>query len=211
MHTKARKVMIIGAGNVGASAAYALLNQSICEELILVDLNQQRAEAHAQDLSDAAAYLPGMMTISTREASDCADVDIAVITVSGGALRPGQSRLDELTSTAKIVKSIVPTMMANGFNGIFLVANPATSSRQVWQLSGLPRSRCWAPASGWIPPACVACWRRNWRLAPRASTPLSSASMAIPSFRWSHSSVWHANRRPLPAAHRPAARSRGDG
>ncbi|HBT1544620.1 hypothetical protein H5807_04825 [Klebsiella pneumoniae] len=91
MHTKARKVMIIGAGNVGASAAYALLNQSICEELILVDLNQQRAEAHAQDLSDAAAYLPGMMTISTREASDCADVDIAVITVSGGALRPGQS------------------------------------------------------------------------------------------------------------------------
>ena len=85
MHTKARKVMIIGAGNVGASAAYALLNQSICEELILVDLNQQRAEAHAQDLSDAAAYLPGMMTISTREASDCADVDIAVITVSGGA------------------------------------------------------------------------------------------------------------------------------
>lgn len=125
MHTKARKVMIIGAGNVGASAAYALLNQSICEELILVDLNQQRAEAHAQDLSDAAAYLPGMMTISTREASDCADVDIAVITVSGGALRPGQSRLDELTSTAKIVKSIVPTMMANGFNGIFLVAtNP---------------------------------------------------------------------------------------
>ena len=125
MHTKARKVMIIGAGNVGASAAYALLNQSICEELILVDLNQQRAEAHAQDLSDAAAYLPGMMTISTREASDCADVDIAVITVSGGALRPGQSRLDELTTTAKIVKSIVPTMMANGFNGIFLVAtNP---------------------------------------------------------------------------------------
>lgn len=47
MHTKARKVMIIGAGNVGASAAYALLNQSICEELILVDINQQRAEARS--------------------------------------------------------------------------------------------------------------------------------------------------------------------
>lgn len=111
MNTKARKVMIIGAGNVGASAAYALLNQNICEELILVDLNTSRAEAHAQDLSDAAAYMPGMMTISTREASDCADVDIAVITVSGGALKPGQTRLDELTNTAKIVKSIVPQMM----------------------------------------------------------------------------------------------------
>ena len=94
MNTKARKVMIIGAGNVGASAAYALLNQNICEELILVDLNKTRAEAHAQDLSDAAAYMPGMMTISCRDVSDCADVDIAVITVSGGALKPGQTRLD---------------------------------------------------------------------------------------------------------------------
>lgn len=143
MNTKARKVMIIGAGNVGASAAYALLNQSICEELILVDLNKPRAEAHAQDLSDAAAYMPGMMTISTREASDCADVDIAVITVSGGALKPGQTRLDELTNTAKIVKSLVPQMMSGGFNGIFLVAtNPCDIiTWQVWQLSGLPRSQ----------------------------------------------------------------------
>ncbi len=91
MHTKARKVMIIGAGNVGASAAYALLNQSICEELILVDLNQQRAEAHAQDLSDAAAYLPGMMTISTREASDCADVDIAVIPSPAARCAPARA------------------------------------------------------------------------------------------------------------------------
>ena len=139
MNTKARKVMIIGAGNVGASAAYALLNQNICEELILVDLNTSRAEAHAQDLSDAAAYMPGMMTISTREASDCADVDIAVITVSGGALKPGQTRLDELTNTAKIVKSIVPQMMRGGFNGIFLVAtNPCDIiTWQVWQRGSL--------------------------------------------------------------------------
>ncbi|MGL4427569.1 MAG: lactate/malate family dehydrogenase, partial [Silvania sp.] len=143
MNTKARKVMIIGAGNVGASAAYALLNQNICEELLLVDINQARSEGHARDLSDAAAYMPGMMTITTREASDCADVDIAVITVSGGALKPGQTRLDELASTAKIVKNIVPQMMAGGFNGIFLIAtNPCDIiTWQVWQLSGLPRSQ----------------------------------------------------------------------
>ena len=143
MNTKARKVMIIGAGNVGASAAYALLNQNICEELILVDLNKARAEAHAQDLSDAAAYMPGMMTISSREASDCADVDIAVLTVSGGALKPGQTRLDELTNTATIVKSLIPQMMSGGFNGIFLIAtNPCDIiTWQVWRLSGLPRSQ----------------------------------------------------------------------
>ena len=77
MNTKARKVMIIGAGNVGTSAAYALLNQNICEELLLVDINQPRSEGHAWDLADAAAYMPGMMSISTREASDCADVEIS--------------------------------------------------------------------------------------------------------------------------------------
>ncbi|STU75062.1 L-lactate dehydrogenase [Klebsiella pneumoniae] len=210
MHTKARKVMIIGAGNVGASAAYALLNQSICEELILVDLNQQRAEAHAQDLSDAAAYLPGMMTISTREASDCADVDIAVITVSGGALRPGQSRLDELTSTAKIVKSIVPTMMANGFNGIFLVAtNPCDIiTWQVWQLSGLPRSQVLGTGV-WLdttPPASPAGagtgdWRpEHRRLYPRRAWryPVSGVVALL--------GIWHANRRPLPSS-APACRS----
>ena len=143
MNTKARKVMIIGAGNVGTSAAYALLNQTICEELILVDLDRARAQAHAQDLSDAAAYMPGMMTISTREVSDCADVDIAVITVSGGSLKQGQTRLDELNATAKIVNSIVPQMMDNGFNGLFLVAtNPCDIiTWQVWKLSGLPRSQ----------------------------------------------------------------------
>ena len=91
MHTKARKVMIIGAGNVGASAAYALLNREHLRGADPRRSNQQRVEAHAQDLSDAAAYLPGMMTISTCEASDCADVDIAVICVSGGALRPARA------------------------------------------------------------------------------------------------------------------------
>ncbi|MDU3361170.1 MAG: L-lactate dehydrogenase [Klebsiella sp.] len=183
----------MGAGNVGASAAYALLNQSICEELILVDLNQQRAEAHAQDLSDAAAYLPGMMTISTREASDCADVDIAVITVSGGALRPGQSRLDELTTTAKIVKSIVPTMMANGFNGIFLVAtNPCDIiTWQVWQLSGLPRSQVLG----------TGVWLDTTRLRRLLAQELDIGAQSIDAFIlgehgdtqfpvWSHSSVY---------------------
>lgn len=209
MHTKARKVMIIGAGNVGASAAYALLNQSICEELILVDLNQQRAEAHAQDLSDAAAYLPGMMTISTREASDCADVDIAVITVSGGALRPGQSRLDELTSTAKIVKSIVPTMMANGFNGIFLVAtNPCDIiTWQVWQLSGLPRSQVLGTGVWLDTTRLRRLLAQELEITPRASTPLSSASMAIPSFRCGRTPRYMARQSPTSTSSAPACRS----
>lgn len=193
MNTKARKVMIIGAGNVGASAAYALLNQTICEELILVDLNTTRAQAHAQDLSDAAAYMPGMINISCREASDCADVDIAVITVSGGALKPGQTRLDELKSTANIVHSIVPQMMAGGFNGIFLIAtNPCDIiTWQVWQLSGLPRHQVIG----------TGVWLDTTRLRRTLAQELDIGAQSIDAFIlgehgdsqfpvWSHSSVY---------------------
>lgn len=93
--------------------------RGIERELILVDLNQpQRAEAHAQDLSDAAP--------TCRETDDhlhprgqrLRRCRYRVITVSGGAA-PARAGWMNLTSTAKIVKSIVPTMMANGFNGIF--------------------------------------------------------------------------------------------
>ena len=193
MHTKARKVMIIGAGNVGTSAAYALLNQNICEELLLVDLDKARSEGHAWDLADAAAYMPGMMTISTREVSDCADVDIAVITVSGGALKPGQTRLDELTATANIVKSIVPQMMAGGFKGIFLIAtNPCDIiTWQVWQLSGLPRSQVIG----------TGVWLDTTRLRRTLAQALDIGAQSIDAFIlgehgdtqfpvWSHSSVY---------------------
>lgn len=190
---KPRKVMIIGAGNVGSSAAYALLNQQICEELILVDLNTPLAEGHRKDLADAAAYMPGRMMVTTRQAADCKDVDIAVITVSGGQLKPGQTRLDELNATARIVSQIVPEMMQGGFNGIFLIAtNPCDIiTYQVWKLSGLPRHQVLG----------TGVWLDTTRLRRILAEELDLGAQSIDAFIlgehgdtqfpvWSHSSVY---------------------
>ena len=138
---KLRKVMIIGVGNVGSTTAYTLINRGICEEIVLVDINKERTYGHAQDLLDAAAYRQNMIKVSLRESTDCADIDIAIITVTSGLAQ--KSRAEELAGTSKIVATIVPDMMKNGFKGIFLVAtNPCDAiTYQVWQLSGLPRHR----------------------------------------------------------------------
>ena len=138
---KLRKVMIIGVGNVGSTTAYTFVNRGICEEIALVDLNKELAYGHAQDLLDAAAYRQNMVKVSLRESTDCADIDIVIITVTSGLAQKG--RKEELDGTSKIIESIVPNMMKNGFNGIFLVAtNPCDAiTYQVWKLSGLPRHR----------------------------------------------------------------------
>ncbi|OCF93663.1 L-lactate dehydrogenase [Gilliamella sp. wkB7] len=138
---KLRKVMIIGVGNVGSTTAYTFVNRGICEEIALVDLNKELAYGHAQDLLDAAAYRQNMIKVSLRESTDCADIDIVIITVTSGLAQ--KSRKEELDGTSKIIASIVPNMMKNGFKGIFLVAtNPCDAiTYQVWKLSGLPRHR----------------------------------------------------------------------
>lgn len=137
---KLRKVMVIGVGNVGAAAIYSLINRGFCDEIVLSDLRTKRVEADAKDFRDAAAFLPNAPKISVRDSSDCKDIDIAVITVTAGIIK-GDDRKEELAGSAKIIQSIVPSMMKNGFRGIFLVAtNPCDAiTYQVWKTSGLPR------------------------------------------------------------------------
>lgn len=139
---KLRKVMIIGVGHVGSAAVYDFIARGFCDEIILADLHKDRLEANAKDFRDAAAFLPNAPKISTRDSSDCKDIDIAIITVTAGIVQGGD-RKEELIGSAKIVQNIVPPMMKNGFNGIFLVAtNPCDAiTYQVWKMSGLPRHR----------------------------------------------------------------------
>jgi len=66
-----RKIVLIGTGMVGMSYAYALLNQNLCDELVLIDINKKRAEGEAMDLNHGVAFSGGNMEIYAGEYTDC--------------------------------------------------------------------------------------------------------------------------------------------
>ena len=119
------KVVIIGCGNVGMSYAYALLNQSTSvNELVLIDLNQERIIGEAMDLNHCLAFAPSKIDIKAGNYSDCKDAKIVVI-AAGANQNPGETRMDLINKNSNIFKSSVESVMESGFNGIFLVAtNP---------------------------------------------------------------------------------------
>lgn len=132
--------MIVGTGNVGASIAFALLNQRTpVSELILTDLDMHDAEGEAMDLRDALAIAPSWLKIRASDYSSAQNCDICVIT-AGASQKPGETRTDLLQKNAAITKDIVKQIMQNGFNGIFIVvSNPMDAlSYLTWRYSGLP-------------------------------------------------------------------------
>ena len=124
MNTDNRKVVLIGTGMVGMSYAYALLNQNACDELVLIDVDKERARGEAMDLNHGLAFSSSHMKIYAGEYKDCENADIVVI-CAGVAQKPGESRLDLLTRNTEVFRSIIGPITESGFNGIFLVAtNP---------------------------------------------------------------------------------------
>ncbi len=136
------RVVLVGTGFVGSSYAFAMLNQGITEEFVLIDLNKDKAEGDAMDLNHGTPFAPNRTKIWFGDYSDCKDADIVVLT-AGANQKPGETRLDLVEKNMKIFKSIVSEIMANGFNGIFLVAaNPVDIlTYATWKFSGLPKHR----------------------------------------------------------------------
>lgn len=137
-----RKVVLVGAGFVGMSMAYSLLNQGGVNELVLLDVNKDKTVGEEMDLSHGLPYAPHKMKIKAGDYDECKDANIVVIT-AGLAQKPGQSRLELAVANAKIMKDITENVMKSGFNGVFIVAsNPVDlMSYVVAQVSGMPKSR----------------------------------------------------------------------
>lgn len=137
MTTDKRKVVLIGCGMVGMSYAYALLNQNVCDELVLIDIDKRRAQGEAMDLNHGLAFSGSNMRIRAGEYDDCRDADVVTI-CAGVAQKPGETRIDLLQRNAEVFKSIIDPVTESGFNGIFLVAtNPVDiMTRITCSLSG---------------------------------------------------------------------------
>ena len=137
------KVMIVGAGNVGASIAFALLNQrTAVNEIILTDIIAKDAEGEAMDLNDALAVAPSYLKIKSGTYKDAKDCDVVVIT-AGAAQKPGETRMELLKKNVNILKGMIEQIMDSGFDGILLiVSNPMdVLTYYAWKFSGLPYER----------------------------------------------------------------------
>lgn len=136
-----QKIIVVGNGAVGSSYTFALVTQNIAQEIGIIDIDKDKAEGDAIDLSHALAFT-SPKKIYAANYSDCHDADIVVIT-AGAAQKPGETRLDLVNKNLKIFKSIVEEIVTTGFDGIFLIAtNPVDIlTYATWKFSGFPKHK----------------------------------------------------------------------
>lgn len=135
------KVAIIGAGSVGAATAFSMAIQQLCTELVLIDVNQDKANGEALDISHGLPFL-GQMDLYAGDYSDVKDCDLIIMT-AGIPRKPGESRLDLAKKNVILGKQITESVMQNYTTGnILVVSNPVDIlTYMVTKWSGLPHNR----------------------------------------------------------------------
>ncbi|MEG0170364.1 L-lactate dehydrogenase [Anaerorhabdus sp.] len=137
-----RKVVLVGTGSVGMSMAYSFLTTGGLDELVLIDVNKEKAIGEAMDLQHGLPYARHNITVKAGEYADCKGAQIVVIT-AGVTQRPDETRIDLTARDTVILKDVTENVMKNGFDGILVVAsNPVDGMAYVAQkVSGLPSHR----------------------------------------------------------------------
>lgn len=132
------KITIIGAGQVGSTVAYALTLKELASEIVLIDIDKDRAMGEAMDIRQGTPFI-GPVYIHDGEYADAKDSDIVILT-SGVARKPGQTRLDLAQTNVNITKSIIPEITKAAPNALYvIVANPVDIlTYQFVKYSGIP-------------------------------------------------------------------------
>lgn len=133
-----KKIAIVGVGNVGMSYAYAMVINGVgIDELVLIDINKDKAIGEALDLSHAMSYAPKNFKCYAGEYEDCKDATIVCI-CAGRNQNVGETRTDLIYKNYEVFKDIVGKINKTGFSGIYLVAtNPLDVMTDIaYRLSG---------------------------------------------------------------------------
>ena len=136
-----RKAAGIGCGFVGSATAFTLMQSRLFSELVLLDVNMEKADGEAKDIAHGIPFA-GQMKIYAGTYDDAADAAIIIIT-AGANQKPGETRLDLVQKNTAIYQSIIPEIVKRDFGGILLiVSNPVDILTYVaLKLSGLPENR----------------------------------------------------------------------
>ena len=143
MSFKDSKVVIIGAGNVGSTTAYTIINQGLCEEVVLIDVNKEKAYGEALDMQHSVFFMNRNIKVKAGDYADCADADVVIITASAPMPKDSNDRLKMLEPSLNVIGSIVDSVKETGFDGIYVVvSNPVDiMTYYTWKKSGLPKER----------------------------------------------------------------------
>jgi L-lactate dehydrogenase len=140
-HWRPRKVVIVGAGAVGSTFAYALAQSGLADEIALLDANHELAMGQVLDLAHGQAFFP---SVQIREAQTTDYADARMIGITAGAKqRPGESRLDLLQRNVRIIHEIIDEIVLQKSPAVVLiVSNPVDILTYIaHKRSGWPRGR----------------------------------------------------------------------
>ena len=150
MSFKDSKVVVIGTGNVGSTTAYSILNQGLCEEVVLIDVNRDKAYAEALDMAHSVYFMNRNIDVHAGDYKDCADADVVIITASAPMPKDSTNRLEMLAPSMRIM-------------------TPGRSQ-------DFRQSRSSAAARIWTAPDCAASSQSSMIWTRRVSRPLSAES-----------------------------------
>ena len=142
MGIKTRKIVIVGSGNVGSHCAFSLAIQGVCDEIVMIDKLEEKANAEAVDLSDTVSYLPHYVKCKKGTFKDCKDADIIVVSL-GVPPEVNKARLDFLNDTIREIDTIINPILESGFKGIFIIiSNPVdVIAHYIWKKTGFPKNK----------------------------------------------------------------------
>lgn len=136
-----RKITIIGSGKVGATIAYSLICRELATDIVIIDVNGEKALGEALDIRQGLSYdVP--CSVYAGGYPDAEGSDIVIIT-SGIARKPGQSRLELINTNINIQKAIIPEITKYAPNAVYImVSNPVDIlTYSFCKLSGIPENR----------------------------------------------------------------------